>query len=322
MRPFEPLFRNPHLATIAGNFWSRNYPPDAFPVTPRLFQTESDVQVRAEIQEPRRTPLGEIIILHGLEGSSKSGYVVSMAHAAVAAGYRATRLNTRSCGGTENLCKTLYHAGLTTDLAAVIHQYASESRGPIYLVGFSLGGNAVLKYAGERGSAIPRAVAAVAAISTPIDLDACCRQMMRPSNRLYESRFVSRLKTRYKFRCLQYPHLFEARNIDKVKSVYEFDDKFTAPHFDFGNAANYYATQSSQNFLAGIRVPALVIQAKDDPLIPYRVYSHPGFANPHVYHIATEHGGHVGFLSRRAPRFWADGVVLEFIENERNKRLT
>lgn len=320
MSPFEPFFRNNHLATIAANFWPRDFSHDPFPETYRLIETDPGVKVLGVIQEPCQIPLGEVILLHGLEGSHLSGYLISMAYTLVKAGFRVTRLNTRGCGGTEQYCRTLYHAGLTADVAAVIREYQSENRGPIFLVGFSLGGNVALKFTGESGTALKGRIAGTAVISTPIDLDACCRRMMHFENRIYESRFLARLKARYQRRCADHPDLYQLNGLNSIRSVYGFDDVITAPHFNFGNAANYYRTQSAQNFLDQIAIPALLIQAKNDPLIPFSVYSHPGIsANPNITFTATDHGGHVGFVSRRSPRFWVDEVVKNWILETRNK---
>lgn len=226
----------------------------------------------------------------------------------------------RTCGGSDAHCRTLYHAGLTSDLRVIVDRLAAEASIPIFVVGFSLGGNVVLKFAGESGRKIANRVAGVAAISTPIDLAACCRQMMRFENRIYENRFVGRLKSRYRGRHRQFPDLFPIDGIDRVRSVYEFDDRFTAKHFGFGDAENYYRTQSSAGFLDGIAVPAFVVQAQDDPLIPFEVFRNEALqANANIRLMVTRHGGHVGFLSRAAPRFWLDEIVRDWMAEERNK---
>jgi predicted alpha/beta-fold hydrolase len=272
-------------------------------------------------QSPPGAGRGRLILLHGLEGSHQSGYMRSMAQTALEAGFHVTRLNMRTCGGTESRCKTLYHAGLTSDLGWIVDQYAAHGREPLFLAGFSLGGNVVLKLSGERGDSLP--VSGVIAISTPIDLGACCRQMMRRENRLYEWRFIDRLKDRYRRRCLDHPDLYRRDGIDAVRSVYEFDDRFTAQHFGFGSADRYYETQSSQGYIEGMRRPALVIQAEDDPLIPFAVYERSGIRkHPRVDLWATRHGGHVGFISRRQPRFWADHAVLDWLTSRVPARST
>ena len=319
MRPFVPYFRNPHLLTIAGNYWRRELDLDRFPVGARFYETEPGVQILVHEQRPVGEPGAEVILVHGLEGSSDAGYARSLASAALAAGSATHRYNMRSCGGTEHLSgKTLYHSGQTGDLLAVVRQLKGSA--PIFLTGFSLGGNVVLKLAGELGDAAKDLIAGVVAVSTPIDLAACVKQLERPSNLLYSRRFLKRLKERVRLKEQLSPGLFRLEDLDRVRSIYEFDDVFTASAFGFGTADNYYATQSSNQFLDRIAVPALLVQAKDDPLIPFEVYQHPAFSrNPNLRLMAVEHGGHLGFISKTLPRFWLDSVVLDWMEQVRNK---
>jgi predicted alpha/beta-fold hydrolase len=319
LRPFVPFFRNPHLLTIAGNYWRRELDEQRFPVESRFYDTEPGVQVRVEYQAPGGTPVAQLILVHGLEGSSSSGYARSLAQAALLAGCAVYRFNMRSCAGTEHLSgKTLYHSGQTSDLLAVIRQLP---RGvPIFLVGFSLGGNVVLKLAGELGESASALITGVMAISTPIDLAACARRLGQPSNVLYARRFVKRLKERVRVKERHTPGLFDLSSLDQVRDIYGFDHRITAQAFGFGSADNYYATQSANQFLDRIRVPTLLVQAKDDPLIPFSAYDHPAFTtNPHLRLIATEHGGHLGFISKTKPRFWLDQVLVHWVLEVRNK---
>jgi predicted alpha/beta-fold hydrolase len=317
--PFVPFFQNPHLLTIAGNYWRRNLDTQRFPVETKLYETEPGVQVRVEYQASEGDPVAHLIMVHGLEGSSEAGYARSLAQAALEAGCATHRFNMRSCGGTEHLSGgTLYHSGQTSDLLAVIRQLRPSA--PIFLAGFSLGGNVVLKLAGELGESASGIITGVMAISTPIDLAACVRQLSKPSNRIYARRFVSRLKERVRAKERLKPGLFELAALDLVQNIYDFDDRFTAQAFGFGSADNYYATQSANQFLDRIRVPTLVVQAKDDPLIPFAVYDHPAFSrNPCVRLLVTEHGGHLGFISKTRPRFWLDQVLVHWLLEVRNK---
>ena len=319
MRPFTPLFRNPHLATIAGNYWRRGLDETRYPVEERFFDTEPGVQVLVHSQRPPGETLAEVILVHGLEGSSDAGYARSLTQSALLAGYAAHRFNMRSCRGTEHLSgKTLYHSGQTADLLAVVK--AIRRRAPIFLAGFSLGGNVVLKLAGELGESAKELVAGVTAVSAPIDLAACARRLQARSNFIYSDRFLRRLKQRVQLKERLTPGCFALDGIGRVTSVYEFDDKFTAPAFGFGTADNYYATQSANQFLERIRIPALLVQAKDDPLIPFEVYDLPAFSNnPWLSLLAVEHGGHLGFVANAKPRFWLDGVLVQWMEKVRNK---
>lgn len=316
MQSFRPLFRNPHLATVAGNFWPRRLDEQRYPVTERLFPTEPGVQVMVHSQHPDGDPKADLILVHGLEGSSQAGYARSLTQAALEAGFSVHRFNMRSCGGTEAICgPTLYHSGQTGDLLAVAHEISGARGKPLFTIGFSLGGNVVLKMAGELGDDAAGLLAGVVAVSTPIDLAACVRTLKRPANYIYANRFVKRLKARIRLKESLTPGSFALEKLDRVRTVYEFDDTFTAPSFGFGNADNYYATQSSNQFLERIRIPALVVHAKDDPLIPFEVYQNASFErNPNIRLVAVEHGGHLGFISRSGPRFWLDGVVLGWLQ--------
>ena len=262
---------------------------------------------------PKGDCKAQVVLVHGLEGSSESGYNLSLAQRALETGYAVHLFNMRSCGGTEDLALTNYHAGQTADLLHLVRTLRTENPAPIFLTGFSLGGNVVLKLAGELGDAGSDLLAGVCSVSTPIDLAVCVERLEHWTNFLYAQRFLSRLKQRMRKRARQAPDRYSIAGLDSVRTVYEFDDLYTARFFGFGNAANYYGTQSAKNFLDAIRVPALFVQAKDDPLAPFTMYDHPAFqTNPHLTLIAPDHGGHLGFLSR-GERFWLDGVVLSWM---------
>jgi predicted alpha/beta-fold hydrolase len=307
------LFRNAHLATIAGNFWPREIDTLRFPARRRIYRTADTTSILVMEHQPETRPIGQILFLHGLEGSCEAGYIKSFAQDALLRGFGVHRSNMRTCGGTENLSDTMYHSGLTADTLQILEQIQREQPGPLFLAGFSLGGNVALKLAGELGE--NTLLAGVCAASTPIDLAACVRKLDRRSNLLYARRFLARLKARIRAKAAASPHLYSADDLDAIRNIWEFDDKYTGPLFGFGNAENYYRTQSSQQFLAQIRTPTLVVHSKDDPLVPAEVYRHPAFAtNPFLEVIATEHGGHLGFLSREKPRFWLDRVALDWME--------
>jgi predicted alpha/beta-fold hydrolase len=271
------------------------------------------VQVAVDSQQPPGQLAGQVVMVHGLEGSSQAGYMRSLSAAVVRAGFAAHRFHMRTCGGTEHLCATLYHAGLTSDLESVLRQLHGENSAPVYLVGFSLGGNVVLKLAGELGGAGPALIRAVCAASTPLDLEACARRIAEPRNRLYQMRFVRRMRARGIA-----TGRYQARDFAGLRSVWEIDDRITAPSFGFGGAQNYYRTQSAVRFLDGIRVPALLIQARDDTFIPFDIFATSALrANPNIQLCATEYGGHLGFLGRRPHRLWLDETILEWIQDHK-----
>lgn len=254
-----------------------------------------------------------MVLLHGLEGSSDAGYFHSLAQAALSLGFGVHRTNMRTCGGTERLSDTMYHSGLTSDTLFLLHQLTDRFCQPILLVGFSLGGNVTLKLLGEIGDS--NVVTAGCAVSTPINLAECVRTLDKPSNRLYARRFLSRLKDRVRRKSVFSPDHYSTSDLAKISSIWEFDDRFTAPLFGFGTAENYYRTQSSLQYLKHVRIPTLLITAKDDPMVPFKVYEDASIANnPSLELLAVERGGHLGFISRRQPRFWLDGVILGWFE--------
>jgi predicted alpha/beta-fold hydrolase len=257
-------------------------------------------------------------MVHGLEGSSNAGYVRSMSQLALEHGFEVHRTNMRACGGTDDQCRTMYHAGLTSDTLAILRQVKSDV--PLFLAGYSLGGNVALKLAGELGDSAVGLLAGVVAVSTPLDLAACVRELGKPKNRIYERRFLHALSGRIRRRALRYPEDYSVDKLAGVRSVYQFDDAYVAPFFGFGTADNYYATQSSLQFLPKIRVPTLLVQSKDDPMIPFDIYRDPRVtSNPIVELVATDHGGHLGFIARSTPHFWLDRTVLGWMESIGNK---
>ena len=267
--------------------------------------------------QPFEAPHGQIIFLHGLEGSTNAGYIRSLAQAALVRGYGVHRTNLRTCGGTEDLCETMYHSGLTEDTHFLLEQIASRQLGPTFLVGFSLGGNVTLKLLGELGDT--DLLAGGCAISTPIDLAACVRLLDKPANRIYARRFLDRLCSRVRRKSQLSPGLYSPERLEEVKTIWQFDDRFTAPLFGFHDAAHYYETQSASGYLDAIRAPTLVLCAKDDPLVPFSVYQdHPAFrTNSALRLVAPDHGGHLGFIARGKRRFWLDDTVLNWIDEVR-----
>jgi predicted alpha/beta-fold hydrolase len=236
--------------------------------------------------------------------------MVSLSQACLEAGFAVHRFHMRSCGGTAHLCPTLYHGGLTSDLRVFLEQLRAQGRAPAFLAGFSLGGNVVLKLAGELGE--NNLIAGVSAASTPIDLAACARRLGEADNRLYERRFVRRMCDR-----LIATGRYKPADFAGIRSIFQIDDRITAPSFGFHGAEHYYATQSSNQFLARIRVPALIVQAQDDTFIPFEIFRHPAFeSNPFLTLLAPKQGGHLGFIARHKPRLWLDGVIVEWIEKK------
>ncbi len=311
---FRPLIRNPHALTILGNFWPRKIDANRFPESRVEYRIDQNTRIVSFEHAPEGRSRGDILFVHGLEGSADAGYIQSFAQAALIRDFTVHRMNLRTCGGTEALCQSMYHSGLTSDTREIAVRIRRRNQNPLFLVGFSLGGNVALKLAGEIGPW--DLLSGVVAISTPIDLAVCVRMLDRPENTLYARRFLDRLRKRVRRKSKLAPELFTVSGLDEVNGIWEFDDRFTAPLFGFGTAENYYFTQSAARYLDSIRTPCLVITSKDDPLVPFEVYERQlAFQNnPALTLIAPEHGGHLGFLSRTKPRFWVDTVALDWIE--------
>lgn len=307
MLTFTPLVRNPHVLTVLTHFWKPRLDTVRYPVERFIHQTEPGARVLVLRQRPATPPRGRLVLLHGLEGSSDAAYMISMAARALEAGFAVDRFNFRSCGESGSLSETMYHAGLTVDVRSYIATLAE----PVFVAGYSLGGNVALKLAGELGAEAAPLLLGVCAVSTPLDLASCVERLGARGNRLYQERFVRRMKQRLRERHVE--------GIEGLRTIFEIDDQFTSRAFGFRNARHYYETQSSVRFLNRITVPTLLVQAKDDPLVPFRLFESPSVrCNPAIELIATDHGGHLGFFSRRKPRIWSDTVLLDWIQSRLN----
>jgi len=318
MQMFEPhpLLRNPHAQTVAFALWPRKFPglPRS---TPREFEVEPGTRIRGECHwQPRPQDRPTLVLVHGLEGSSESAYMLGLAERAFLAGWNAVRLNQRNCGGTESLTPTLYHSGRSDDFRAVLSELIEGDHLPeIFFAGYSMGGNLVLKMAGELASGAPRELRGVAVVCPSLDLAACVNALGLPRNFLYEARFVSGLKARMRRKVKLYPGRYDISGLARVRTVRGFDDVMTARYCDFQDAADYYAQSSAARVVGAIRVPTLVLTAQDDPFVPYESFSAPTLTeNPHITLAAPKHGGHCAFISRHRgdARFWAEARVMEF----------
>lgn len=318
----HPLLRNGHAMTIVTAFVRRRFhlPPGE----KRLFRVDEDSQLLAHChwQPGRRLDTPVVIILHGLEGSSESTYVLGVADKAWAAGFHAIRLNQRNCGGSELLTPTLYNSGMSGDYRAVLAELANvDGFTRIFFVGYSMGGNLITKMAGEFGDAAPPQLHGVCAVCPSMDLTACADALERWDNRLYQRRFVKGLLQRFKYKAQLFPQRYSQNGFGSIRTVREFDDAITAPHFGFRDAQDYYETSSAKNVLSRIRVPFLMMTAKNDPFIPYESFLAAGAdKNPAIAFLAPEHGGHCGFISKWSgqERFWAEQRIVEFVASHRS----
>ncbi len=244
--------------------------------------------------------------------------MLSTAHKAFQAGLNVIRMNLRSCGGTEHLTPTIYHGGLSDDLRVVIDQLIKgEGLSGIVVVGFSLGGNQVLKLAGEYGDHPPPELLGVCAVSPSVDLSASADLIMKRSNWLYHRDFVRRLKNRIRYKQKLYPELYDISGLDLVRTIKHFDDRFTSRAHGFANADDYYHRASSLRVIDQIRIPTLIIHAQDDPFIPFAPLRDPAITNnPYILLVDPKRGGHVAFIASDPKgdpdRFWAENRLVEF----------
>jgi len=243
------------------------------------------------------------ILSHGLEGDTDRVYMRGMATALRRAGWDVLAWNYRGCGGSPNRLLRAYHSGATDDLDLVV-RHALPGYASAALVGFSLGGNLTLKYLGERGDTLDPRIRRAVAFSTPCDLAAGARELEKPSNRLYTWYFLRTLKAKASEKAHRFPGCVDLTRIRAARTVYDFDDAFTAPIHGFGDAADYYRQCSCRHFIEGITVPTLLVNAANDPFLPEACYPREEARQHPVFHLEIpDHGGHVGFV-----RFGSDGT--------------
>src|SRR5713101_2759926 len=299
MIPFEPhpLLRNNHLMTLTASFVPRRFPALPAP-SERLFETEPGTQLLGHCHwqaEPGKHPA--LVLVHGLEGSSESGYMRGIAEKA-------------------------FRAGLSGDYRAVLAELAERDAVPeIFFAGYSMGGNLVLKMAGELGEAAPRQLRGVAAVCPSLDLAACADALERGENILYRNHFVGSLMRHYRRKARLFPGRYSLDGLPKICTLREFDDVITAPRSGYRDAVDYYYRASALRVAGRIRVPTLIVTAQDDPFVPIESFSDSALtSNVFIRLVTPKHGGHCAFISRTAgeERFWAETRVVEFCCSHRN----
>lgn len=320
-KPFIPhrIFKQGDAQTIGAHFWPGRWRVrDRTGDEERLFEVEPGSQVLARCRwQTDRMEHPTLVLWHGMEGSSASGYMLITADKAFRAGFNVIRVNFRNCGNTEHLSSKLYHGGLTSDLRVVIDELiAGDGLSQIAIAGFSLGGNLVLKLAGEYGEEPPRELKAVCAISPSIDMRAGSELLMKRRNWIYQQDFLRRLRQRITIKKKLFPNLYDSTGLRDIRTIKQFDNRYVAPAFGFASADDYYAKASSFPYISRIRVPTLIMHAEDDPFVPFAPLHDPSIAaNPYVLLIATERGGHVAFLSANPEeRFWAENRLVDFCQ--------
>lgn len=307
--------------TIAAAFWPRSFRMP--PAENRLFRVDPESQLlgRCHWQSGIRRDAPVLVIVHGLEGSSDSNYVLGIAEKAFHRGYHVVRMNQRSCGGTEKLTPTLYNSGMSGDYRAVFEELSKgDGFEQVFFAGYSMGGNLVTKMAGEYGDGLPSALRAICVVCPALDLAACADALERPDNFFYQRHFVSGLMSRYQRKVKLFPEKYPRNGFGQVRTVRQFDDAITAPQFGFRDAKEYYEAVGAKRLVAQVRLPSLMITAQDDPFVPFESFVRARVAaNPEIQFLASEHGGHCGFISKHggARRFWAEQRIVDFCDEHR-----
>ena len=311
-----------HLRTLWGKLVRR--PPPLATRVERWSTPDGD-----ELELHRVEPIdrgaahgGRILVLHGLEGTIQSHYLRGILTQARRQGWAADALLFRTCNGEVPHARRLYHSGETTDLDLVVERLVREHRGqPLVLAGFSLGGNVLLKWLGERGDDLPPEVRAAAAVSVPFDLERGSRFIERGFSRVYTNHFLRTLRSKALAKLTRDPGLFDAAALERAHTLLAFDDAVTAPVHGFVDALDYYRRSSSIRFLHAIRRSTLLLSAYDDPFLPAAVLDEVAAmaqANPCLVAEFHPRGGHVGFIGGRwpwSPRYYAEDRVLGFLRN-------
>lgn len=322
------FLRNGHLQTLAGNFLPRNL---VLPEPERLL-VEVDGPVAGygpsyvlchchwqpeEVRSQRLT----IVLIHGLEGSSSSQYMIGNTARALAAGFNVVRMNMRSCGGTDEICPTIYHSGRSGDVDAVFKTIVETQKlESVALVGYSMGGNLVLKFAGEVASALPPQLKALVGVSPLMDLDVSSTALHEPQNRVYEWHFLRNMIARVRRRMHLFPAIYGDAQTKKIRSMRLFDEHVVARYGGFVDAADYYSKVASSRYAGRLNVPTLILHSVDDPFIRLLPATREALiANPNVTYVETQRGGHCAFLEPANDGDdgrWAEKTLLGFLQEQ------
>lgn len=317
--PFRPrrAFRWGHAQTIAGNFLPRRNQLPA--PEERLFHVEPEVQVLCLCHwQANRSSAMTLVIVHGLEGSSESGYVIGTGSKAWCAGMNVVRMNMRNCGNTEALGPTLYNSSMSDDVGAVAKALIpQEGLRKLALAGFSMGGNLVLKLLGEWGENAPPEVVAGIGVSPSMDLAPSADALHDRANRIYEMKFLRSLRRRIQRKAALYPGVYDLGYLRGLRSLRDFDDQITARYCGFLDAQDYYTRASASKVVDRIAVPTFIVHAEDDPFIRIVPATREKLLrNPHITYVETEHGGHCAFLAEANgyDGRWAERQAIAFLQ--------
>ncbi|MBZ2169970.1 YheT family hydrolase [Marinobacter sp. F4216] len=258
------------------------------------------------------------VISHGLEGHSRRPYVLGLARALMSAGWDVLAWNYRSCGGVMNRQPRFYHSGATEDLERVLGHVLLKSYRKISLAGFSMGGNLTLLYLAQKGERVDSRICGAVTYSVPCDLAGSAEVLARPSRKIYMRRFLKDLQTKMQVKAERYPEIIDISGFEKIQNFRQFDDLYTAPLHGFRDADDYWAQASALPRLKDIRVPALMVNAADDPFLSRHCF--PEARSVLGSYVRAEYprwGGHVGFVEHaRDGYYWSERRAISFLKNE------
>jgi len=256
-------------------------------------------------------PAPQLVLLHGLEGSSSSPYARAFAWAARQRGWDCAVPHFRGCSGSINLAPRAYHSGDHQEVDWILKRFRAEHPGrPILAVGISLGGNALMRWAQEHGHAARQTAQAIAAVSSPLDLTQSGAALDRGFNRwVYARMFLQTMRRKAETKWQQFPGLFDIERVRRARTLYEFDDVFTAPLHGFTGTADYWHRAAAKTRMADVRMPALALNARNDPFVPAHSLPQPDAVGPWVTLWQPDQGGHVGFCDSTPPRRFPGHVL-------------
>jgi len=318
VKPFSPApcLRSPHLQTLFAALLRRQSPPD---VEIETFEFDdgdfTECYWHCRPESGSKKPI--VVLFHGLQGSFRSPYIQGMMHALHKAGYSSVLMHFRGCSGRENRLPRSYHSGDTADaLAWLTYLRTRYPKSALYAVGYSLGGNMLLKLLGEQGS--DSSLVAAVSISAPLRLEISAKRMERGFSRLYQNYLLRDLKRvlgrKYRSHPIEELIGLKQEAIGELNTFYAFDEAYTAPIHGFDSADEYYHRSSAKEFLRSIVTPALIIQALDDPFMTEEILPDASELSDSVTLEVYPHGGHVGFVSGNLlnPKYWLEDRVIEY----------
>ncbi len=315
-----PMFlTNKHFQTILPTLLPANMIDRDYNFKKHSIHTSDNATlvVYSHLQKESPENKDDLLLVHGLEGSADSSYIIRLANYALERNFNVHRMNLRGCGESFPYNEMPYHAGLWQDVWEVCKNVKTGKR--LFLTGFSLGGNLVLKLAGELNKNLPEYIAGVISVSGAIDMAATAQWL--DQNPIYQRYLLWYLMRSYRRRCSAFPQKFQGLLSHRPYNLFDFDNQITARVYGFAGAEDYYNKAASYPVLPKIQIPSLLVYAQDDPMVPRWPYEQQFSLfqeSPYLRFLETRHGGHVGFMGPKLGQFCINEIVLDFIENLKN----